>query len=598
MTAQLADSGWEEGSDAAPHIAVVGGGVSGLAAALRLLGAEGESAGVRPRVTVFEAAVRPGGVVRTVELAGRAVDLGADSLVTRSPGLMELVDEIGLSDRLIQPAHGSTAVWSRGRARELPLGITTGMPQGFGPLIRSGLLSPAGIVRAGLDLVLPRTDPGDVGDSAGELIRRRFGDEVLDRVIDPLLGGINHTRCDELSLEVGAPGFAAAARTHRSLIRGLRAQAGGARPDADGLGSRFSTSARAAFAWIRGSRRSQSPAKADAPGSPTRQASPAKAAPPPMFVAPRGGMAELIDAMAAEVIARGGEIRCSEPVRTVAAGTVTLARGSETSADAAAPTDATTPADSTASAETAPSTSSADDEPPIKLSGPEGDVSISVDGTVLALRPGTAGEVLAEGAPRTAAGLEELPQASILQVILIYPPEAERALPPGNGMLIPRPEGGLVRAATWVTRKWPDRGGDGSMIVRCSIAPEEIDEQFQSAHKSSDGRPDPAGSVPQAHGAEQEVEHERIAAAVHADLARRLGSLPEPTGHRVELLSDALSVARPGHADRIRAVQSDLAAELPAVHLAGPHVGGSGIGACIASAYAAADAAPLSLRRR
>ncbi len=202
------------------HIAVIGGGITGLSAARELsrtrLGA------ATPRVTLLEASDRLGGKIRSSEFADTTVDLGPEALLTAIPAALDLCHELGLADELVAPAQGRTTVWTRGRLRELPPGILGGLPDGVLPIVRSGILSPAGVVRAGADLLLPRTDGAD-DRSVGSLVRRRLGAQALERMIDPLLGGIYGGDPDRLSLSATAPRLEHLAREHRSLIRGLRA---------------------------------------------------------------------------------------------------------------------------------------------------------------------------------------------------------------------------------------------------------------------------------------------------------------------------------------------------------------------------------------
>ena len=164
------------------HIAVVGGGISGLAAAWEL------SADPRVRVTVHEAADRLGGKIRTSPFAGRAVDEGADAFLRRMPEALALCREIGL-EGLIAPAHGTACVWIDGELRPLPGGLVLGVPARFDELAESGILTHWGLARA-------RTEPDLegvplVGDTTiGALISRRYGNEVAQRLVGPLLGGI------------------------------------------------------------------------------------------------------------------------------------------------------------------------------------------------------------------------------------------------------------------------------------------------------------------------------------------------------------------------------------------------------------------------
>lgn len=197
------------------RIAVVGAGIAGLSAAWDLSATPGVE------VSVFDPGP-PGGKLRTTLFAGRPVDEGPDAFLCRTPEATDLCAELGVDD-LIAPAAGRTLLWVRGRLRPLPEGLMLGVPARVGPLLRSRLLTPAGLARAGMDLVLPRRNYGE-DVSAGELIAGRFGREVATRLVEPLLGGIHAAPLDQLSAAVVAPQVLAAARSSRSLLLGLRAQ--------------------------------------------------------------------------------------------------------------------------------------------------------------------------------------------------------------------------------------------------------------------------------------------------------------------------------------------------------------------------------------
>lgn len=200
------------------RIAVVGGGIAGLAAAWELRDAA--------EVAVFEPE-HIGGKIKTTPFAGRPVDEGPDAFLTRVPGAVGLCQELGLTDQLVAPAAGRTLVWSPTGLHRLPEGLVLGVPTSVRALASSGLLSPQGMVRAALDLVLPATPPaGDV--SVDELVGRRFGSEVAARLVEPLLGSIHAAPTAELSAAATAPNLLAAAGSSRSLLLALRRQAGGA----------------------------------------------------------------------------------------------------------------------------------------------------------------------------------------------------------------------------------------------------------------------------------------------------------------------------------------------------------------------------------
>jgi oxygen-dependent protoporphyrinogen oxidase len=213
------------------QVVVVGGGIAGLAAAHRLVGAHGpadHTGTVGPQVTLLEAEDRLGGKIRTEVFAGRPLDVGAEALLARVPAGLELCHELGLEHDLVAPASDQPYVWTD-RLRPLPPRLMAGVPDGSQAVIGSGILSPAGLARAGLDLIVPARPPThDV--SIGSLVRRRLGDQVLERLIDPLLGGIHAGNCDELSVRATAPQLEAALKARRSLVRGLRALSGGSLP--------------------------------------------------------------------------------------------------------------------------------------------------------------------------------------------------------------------------------------------------------------------------------------------------------------------------------------------------------------------------------
>jgi oxygen-dependent protoporphyrinogen oxidase len=197
-------------------VVVVGGGVAGLATAWYL-----HQAGFD--VSVLEASEQVGGKVRTSELEGVPLDVGPDTFLGRVPWALELCREVGLGDDLVAPATTRAWLWSRGALQPLPDGLALGVPLKPLALGRSGVISPAGLARAALDVVLPQIKPR-ADPSVSDVIGGRLGQEVLDRLVDPLIGGINAGRSDRLSMAAVAPDLFAAHRRHRSLILGLRAE--------------------------------------------------------------------------------------------------------------------------------------------------------------------------------------------------------------------------------------------------------------------------------------------------------------------------------------------------------------------------------------
>ncbi|WP_230424206.1 protoporphyrinogen oxidase [Streptomyces radicis] len=195
------------------HVIVVGGGIAGLAAAHRLL-----AAGLR--VTVLESSDRFGGKLRTGHVAGARVDLGAESILALRPEAVELARAVGLDESLRPPAVTSAAIWTRGALRPMPQGHVMGVPATAASL--AGVLSDAGLAQIARDAELP---PLEVGEDAavGELVAERMGHEVVDRLIEPLLGGVYAGDAYRISLRSAVPKLWEAAREHDSLLAAVRA---------------------------------------------------------------------------------------------------------------------------------------------------------------------------------------------------------------------------------------------------------------------------------------------------------------------------------------------------------------------------------------
>jgi oxygen-dependent protoporphyrinogen oxidase len=200
-------------ANARPHVVIVGGGISGLAAAFFLRDQA-------VRVTVLEGSPQLGGKLRVSEIAGVAVDEGAEALLVTRPEGTGLIADAGLADQRVTPGSTSAAIWTRGELRPLPRRQYMGVPSDMAELARSGVLSAGGVTRAREDLQLPPTArDGDV--PVARYIAARFGAEVVDRLVDPLLGGVYAGRSSELSFDATLPSLAAVSRQHRSLAEAV-----------------------------------------------------------------------------------------------------------------------------------------------------------------------------------------------------------------------------------------------------------------------------------------------------------------------------------------------------------------------------------------
>jgi oxygen-dependent protoporphyrinogen oxidase len=183
------------------RLVVVGAGITGLTAAF-------EWRRRRPddEIVVLEAGDRIGGKLQRIQLAGHWYDTGAEAVLARVPEAVRLVEDLGLGDRLIAPATTQASVVLPDGRHPLPAGTVLGVPASADGL--EGFLSPAGVERVRAEPALPplRMD-GDV--AVGTLLRARLGDEVVDRLVEPLLGGVYAGRADELSLTATMPALAA-----------------------------------------------------------------------------------------------------------------------------------------------------------------------------------------------------------------------------------------------------------------------------------------------------------------------------------------------------------------------------------------------------
>ena len=258
------------------RVAVVGGGITGLAAAHMLLsppepdptGARHESAGPRFEVTVFEAQDRLGGKIRTSPFAGiGAVDEGADAFLARLPWATGFARRLGLGESLVSPVSGSAAVWWHG-LQQIPAGLLLGLPTDLRGLARTKLISWPGKLRAATEILRPTTSLEP--DSIGAYVRARFGDEVHERLVDPLVGSIYAADTDRFSL-AAVPQLADLAGAGRSALLSAR--------------------------------RRPSPSASDGP----------------LFYAPVGGVGSMVQVAGQKITELGGAVRLGMPCTTLEA---------------------------------------------------------------------------------------------------------------------------------------------------------------------------------------------------------------------------------------------------------------------------------------
>ena len=204
----------------AHKVVVVGGGITGLSAAYYLQKQAVEQ-GLEIDITLVEVAHRLGGKIQTLHKDGFVIERGPDSFVSRKNSIQQLAGELGIEDQLIQSAPGKTHVAVGNQLYTIPLGSVMGVPTNFGSFLTSGISSWFGKARALGDFVLPASTAVE-DQPLGKFLRRRFGNELVENLIEPLFSGVFAGDIDRLSLKATFPELLDAQREHRSLIRGLK----------------------------------------------------------------------------------------------------------------------------------------------------------------------------------------------------------------------------------------------------------------------------------------------------------------------------------------------------------------------------------------
>ncbi|SDL99940.1 oxygen-dependent protoporphyrinogen oxidase [Sediminibacillus halophilus] len=202
------------------QIVIVGGGITGLTAAYYLQKRIIEEQ-LPYKVKLVEASDRLGGKIKSVKTNGYTFERGPDSFLIRKPSAARLVKEVGLEDDLIKNGTGQSYILVDKKLHKMPSGSYMGIPTQVSPFLFSGIFSAKGKLRAGMDFIRPKgKQSGD--QSLGLFFRRRFGDELVENLVEPLLSGIYAGDIDELSLMATFPNFYELEQEHRSLVKGLR----------------------------------------------------------------------------------------------------------------------------------------------------------------------------------------------------------------------------------------------------------------------------------------------------------------------------------------------------------------------------------------
>lgn len=206
------------------RVLIIGGGISGLAAAHRLIELS-RNASQPLELTLLEATSRCGGTVKTEHRDGFLLERGPDAFISEKPQALNLSQRLGLEPQLIQTneKHRRSFIVRHGKLRPLPAGFSLLAPVQVASFLRSNICSWIGKTRMAMDLVLPRRHVnGNTDESLSSFVRRRFGQEALDRIAQPMIGGIYTADPETLSLRATMPRFLEMERKHRSVIRALR----------------------------------------------------------------------------------------------------------------------------------------------------------------------------------------------------------------------------------------------------------------------------------------------------------------------------------------------------------------------------------------
>lgn len=447
-------------------VLVVGAGIAGLVTAMRLRRARPDL-----HVEVIDVAPYAGGKLRTGTLAGTTIDVGAEAVIARRPEGLRLIEELGLDDRMRYPGVTDARIASGGALVPVPQDTLMGVPTDIESVAASGLLSAAGVDR--LRAAVATDLSGDV--SVAEAIGGQLGDEVVDRLVEPLLAGVYAGRAESLSLRATIPALSSALDGETSVLEAASA------------------------------------ARAAAPRSDA-----------PVFATLAGGIGSIPD----ELIAREQlSVTLGCPARAI---------------------------------------DRVGDRFVVETGAAPDPVRVSACAVVVATQPQKASRLLADVCPAASGELAEVRVSSMAVIAIAYRVSDLASAPPtSSGILVPVSEGTAVKAATYVTNKWPHIADDELFIVRASIGRLGEDHVLQRS------------------------DEDLLAIARH-DLAILAGISGEPIDWLVQRWAGSLPQYEVGHLERVERIRSAVDG-IPGLAVAGATYDGVGIPGCINSAHAAAS---------
>jgi len=409
-----------------------------------------------------------GGQIRTATVAGHLIDMGAEAVHTAAPGISALISDLGLADDLITSNPSMSWLWTERGLRRLPAGVGPAGPQRLLPIMNSRMMSIGGLFRAGLEPLVPRRDIGsDIG--VGEFVSRRFGRQVVERFVDPLLGSLHAGDVNRLSLRATTPDIAAVADARGSLILKKRGRRNGPTMS-------FAT-------WV-------------------------------------SGLTALVQRMLVDTAI---DVRTSTSINSVRA---TL-------------------------------------DGRYELEATNGLV-IEADAIVLAVPAKIAADLIRPFSQNAVEMLGHVRYASVATAVVAYPRALVtkvRALT-GTGLLVPSSRHRLLKAATFLSTKWPHLIDPTYALVRFSsgrVGEQEIDSLDDAA----------------------------LVARLHNDMQDATGITVKPAEYHVQRWPDAIPQLEVGHLELVAKIRAELKSH-PGVTLAGASYDGLGIAACIRSGERAA----------
>lgn len=473
--------------DGQQRVAIVGGGISGLAAALRLAALDSAL-----DIHLFESNNQLGGVLQTEQRDGFCLELGPDSMLSRLPWGVDLCRRIGLEGELVNTNAKPSGVHvvCRGRLLRVPEGLAVMAPQRIWPMVTTPILSWAGKLRLAAEWLIPCRQ-SDQEESLADFARRRLGRETLARLVQPLASGIYMGDPERLSVQAAFPQFVQMEREHGSLIRAARRQR--TRDQAqDAGGPQFS-----------------------------------------LFVAPRRGMRQLVDALAKQLA--GCRIHCSHRVEQISpdgAGGWRLDVVDQSTGDRR---------------------------------------QESCAGVILALPACHAGALVERIDRELAATLTQIPCAGCVVVNLAYERHAVGHPLDSFGFVVPHAERQSVLACTFSSQKYPDRCPEGKVLLRAFLGgacfPEVLDWPDQ-----------------------------QVMQVVQRELGQLLGVRGRPLFWKIVRWQHSMPQYNIGHLQRLQKME-ELVVALPGLELAGNFSRGVGIPHCIRSGEQASERLVATLRR-